>query len=50
MDSAAATVVVRARFEPNPAHRAVHERNYGVFKDLYRATKPLFRRLNDIES
>jgi xylulokinase len=46
MDSAAATVVVRARFEPNPAHSAVHERNFGVFRDLYRSTGKLFKRLN----
>jgi xylulokinase len=44
---AAATVKVRARFEPNVANRAAHDRNYGVFKDLYRATGRLFRRLND---
>jgi xylulokinase len=46
MDRAAATVVVRARFEPESAHRAVHERNYGVFRDLYRSTGHLFKRLN----
>jgi len=47
LDAAAAAVAVRASFEPNPAHRAVHERNFGVFKDLYRATRPLFHRLNE---
>jgi len=46
LDAAAETVVVRARFEPNPAHRAVYDRQYGVFRDLYRATGPLFHRLN----
>jgi len=46
LEAAAATVAVRARFEPNPANRAVHERNYAVFRDLYRTTKDLFRRLN----
>jgi xylulokinase len=47
LDAAAATVRVRGRFEPNPANRAVHDRNYRVFRDLYKATGPLFRRLNE---
>jgi len=46
LDEAARTVTVRARFEPDTAHRAVHERNYGVFKDLYAATAKLYHRLN----
>jgi xylulokinase len=47
LDKAAASVVVRARFEPTLGHRAVHERNYLVFRELYKATGPLFRRLNE---
>ncbi len=46
LDAASASVRVRARFEPDPANRAVHELNFGVFSELYRATKPLFGRLN----
>ncbi len=46
LDAAAATVPVRARFDPDPATRAVHDRNYAVFADLYPATRGLFRRLN----
>jgi xylulokinase len=46
LDEAARTVSVRARFTPNGSHRAVHERNYGVFKDLYAATASLYHRLN----
>ncbi len=46
LDEAARTVAIRARFTPNGAHRAVHERNYSVFKDLYAATAPLYHRLN----
>jgi xylulokinase len=46
LDSASATVLVRRRFEPNPDPRRVHERNYGVFRDLYKATRLLFKRLN----
>jgi xylulokinase len=46
LDAAASTVRIRGRFEPNPANRGVHERNYRVFRDLYPATKKLFARLN----
>jgi xylulokinase len=46
LDAAAATVLVRARFEPATEHHGVHERNYLVFKDLYKATAGLFQRLN----
>ena len=46
LDAAAATVQVRARFTPDPDVRAVHDRNYEVFADLYPATKRLFARLN----
>lgn len=46
LDAAASTVRVRGRFEPNPVNRDAHERNYRVFRDLYKATGPLFRRLN----
>lgn len=46
LDEAAATVRVRARFEPRAAERAAHERNFRVFRDLYPATRKLFYRLN----
>lgn len=46
LESAAATVVVRGRFEANPENHAIHEHNYQVFKDLYKTAKPLFKRLN----
>ncbi len=46
LDAAAASVRVRGRFEPRPAERAAHERNYRVFRDLYPATRKLFARLN----
>jgi xylulokinase len=46
LDTAGATVTIRGRFEPNPQHRAIHDRNFGVFHDLYPATRSLFRRLN----
>lgn len=46
LDAAGATVSVRARFEPREANRAVHDRNYNVFKDLYKTNRGLFHRLN----
>lgn len=46
LDAASATVAVRARFEPRPEHRAVHERNYAVFRRLYPANRTLFQALN----
>ena len=46
LEAAARTVEVRARFTPDPGARAVHDRNFAVFADLYPSTKDLFRRLN----
>jgi xylulokinase len=46
LDAAASTVAVRGRFDPDPDLKAVHDRNFGVFRDLYPATGSLFRRLN----
>ncbi|MGB7980617.1 MAG: FGGY-family carbohydrate kinase [Candidatus Nanopelagicales bacterium] len=46
LDEAARSVDVRARFVPDAATHAVHERNFAVFAELYPATKDLFARLN----
>lgn len=46
LDAASATVTVRARFEPRPESRVIHERNYEVFRGLYPANKALFHKLN----
>lgn len=46
LDSAKHLIPVKARFEPNPENRAVYDRNYAVFKDLYRFNKKNFSRLN----
>ncbi len=37
---------VKETFAPRPEHRAVYERNYAVYRDLYRASRRLFQRLN----
>jgi xylulokinase len=50
LDRAAGAVKVRARFEPDPAARSAHERNYAAFKELYKATGRLFRMLNEGEA
>jgi xylulokinase len=47
LERAALSVRVRARFQPDPSARAVHERNYRVFRELYKATGKLFRELNE---
>lgn len=46
LDAAAATVTVRGRFEPRTEHRAVHDRNFEVFRRLYGANRELFQKLN----
>lgn len=37
-------------FTPNPAHRAVYDRNFAVFKRLYTANRTSYRALNRRES
>ena len=39
-------VKVRDVYEPNPANREVYDRNYSVFKGLYKANAKAFRKLN----
>lgn len=46
LGAAAATVPVRARFEPDPRTRAAHDRNFAAFESLYPATRDIFHRLN----
>ena len=46
VSEAAGLVPESRRFHPNAAHRAVHERNYTVFKRLYKDNKQSFSRLN----
>jgi xylulokinase len=40
-----AMVQVSQVLEPNPAHRAVYDNLFGVYRDAYTALKPLFPRL-----
>ena len=39
-------VKVQDRYLPNPEHRAVYDRQYEVFKGLYRANRKAFSLLN----
>ena len=45
-DEVAATVPVARTFEPDPAHRAVYDRLFPEFVNLYRSTRKLYARLN----
>lgn len=38
-------IPVKGRFEPNPENKATYDRNYAVFKELYRCNKKNFKRL-----
>jgi hypothetical protein len=40
-------IPVQQRARPRPEHRALYDRHYGVFQQLYRRNRPLFRLLND---
>ncbi len=46
LDAAAALVPADRTYAPNPAHRAVYDRNYAVFRRLYAANRAHFRALN----
>lgn len=39
-------VAIERRFEPDPAHRRVYDRQFALYRQLYRALRPVFRRLN----
>lgn len=49
-EEAGALVRVARTYEPNPANKAVYERQYAVFTELYRQNRKLFRQLNDREA
>ena len=46
LDLAPRLVKVRHTYVPNPVNREVYERNYSVFKGLYKANAAAFRKLN----
>lgn len=39
-------VALKKVYEPRPDHREMYDLGFGVFKDLYRQNKTLFRRMN----
>ena len=45
-DEVPARVEVAATFGPDPAVRAVHDRQYAAFRELYRRTHGLYARHN----
>lgn len=38
-----------ATYRPDPAVKAVHDRNFGVLKELYRRNRKLFATMNEVE-
>ncbi len=49
LEEASALIRPDRRYEPNAANRAVYERNYRVFRQLYRSNKKNFAALNGAE-
>lgn len=45
-EAAKPMIPMGAQFAPNPAHRAVYDRSYKVFKSLYQQNQKLFQILN----
>ena len=43
--SAAERTRIRATYDPNPATRAIYDRHFGTFTELYRRLSPLYRSL-----
>jgi len=46
LGSAKQWIPAKAKFTPNPAHKAVYDRNFAVYKNLYAANKKNFKDLN----
>jgi sugar (pentulose or hexulose) kinase len=47
MDAVPDLVKIKAVYEPNPAHRRLYDERFDIFKDFYRKTRRLYRRLNE---
>lgn len=47
IDEAGSFIKPKATYTPNPANRAVYDKNYGVFKRLHDANAKLFQTMND---
>ena len=46
MDAVPELVTIRKAYHPNPAHRQLYDERFEVFKEFYRKTRRLYRRLN----
>lgn len=49
IEDAGKLIKVKEKYYPNPANKAVHDRNFRVFKSLYKNNKKSFRIINEIE-
>jgi xylulokinase len=48
LDQAKNLIRVKSTFRPNPANKAVYDKNYAVFKKLYKSNAANFKTLNEI--
>ena len=46
LTKATAVTEVAHTFQPQPQNRALYDDLYGAFGDLYKRTRPLYRKLN----
>ena len=46
IEETAAFIPAEKTFEPDPAAKAVYDKNFGVFKDIYKTNKKLFAAMN----
>jgi xylulokinase len=49
IEDAGKMIKVKEKYYPNPMNKAVHDRNFRVFKNLYQNNKKSFRVLNGME-
>lgn len=45
-DAVPALTKYRADYEPNPQHRDLYDERYGVFTQIYKQNRPIYKRLN----
>lgn len=49
LSEAASNIVVNGVYRPNPANKDVYDKNYAVFKKLYKSNADNFKKLNSVQ-